>query len=193
MNKLYTLLCVLFLSGCATSEVSQINYYLLDQARHQNVIAESGDTPTHVLADIYLANYLKKSNLPLQLNGHQLYYSTEHVWAEPLSASIGRALIQDLNGTGNNFYLVSSDHPNVKNINRKIVVQFDHFVATDDSTAIISGKYWLQNTDDPKETKERQFNMETSLDEDGFPHAVSKLRSLVARLSKQIEQDIGNQ
>lgn len=184
-------LLLLVLTSCTSSQVSQVNYYLLDQADASDAIPAMEDNKEAVVLDeVKLANYLKKSNLSIQLEEHRLYYSRDHLWAEPLHLAISRTLQKDLNQRSEDYYYISVKHPNSQHINRKLIVQFDHFAATSQSQAVISGKYWMVQEDKPEKTMERAFSISTPLVKDGFPHSVSRLRQLVTELSNEITRNL---
>ena len=194
MKTLVQLFLVIFcLSACTSSEVNQVNYYLLDKATISTYSSNQGKKVPILLSEVRLANYLKKSNLPIQLADHRLYYSREHVWAEPLSLALKRTLLKDLNQNSETNHFVTGEHPNSQNIERKVIVQFDHFIATEQSSVIVTGKYWLVDGSDTIKTKEHTFSMSKTLQEDGFPYAVTQLRELLLAVSNQITLDVSQQ
>jgi len=151
--------------------------------------------PITVLRLLDVADYLRQSSLVMQVNQHELYYSRQDVWAEKLHSSFYKALLQDLNTSGQRYYVASSS-PNAINAVAAITVKLEHFHSTDASTVVSSGRYWL-SANDPQTDKNKDLNQsshsfffESQLKQDGYAHAVAQLRTLVVSLSQQIETDI---
>ena len=180
------LLLALLLGACTSSEIAKVNYYLLDKAGAGIEATSPAQKEKVLVSEVRLANYLKKSNIPIQLANHQLYYSREHLWAEPLPLAIKRTLVNDLNKNSQKNHFITGQHPNSENITRKVIVQFDHFITTDRSKVIASGKYWLVAGNEQTQTMEYSFNMDKTLRLDGYPHAVSQLRHILFSLSEEI-------
>ena len=200
-------LCMAVLNSCTSTPLS-VRYYLLHTPENKvsNTTLEAEPTATKstetktkaVLQSLDVANYLQQSSLVMQVDQHQLYYSRQDVWAEKLQSSFYKALLQDLNATSDRDY-VASYSPSVSKAAVAISVKLEHFHATDSSTVISSGQYWL-SVNDPQTSKtgkskqlatsSHSFFFESQLEQDGYAHAVEKLRALVVGLSKQIEKDI---
>lgn len=190
MIRFSILAIVLFLAACSTSPVQQINYFLLSGAsttETRSQLSSSTKIPVFI-QEIRLAEYLSQSNLAMQLASNQIYYSRQHAWAERLEAGIEKALLQDLNSSPHFHY--STEAPVDASSTLGLIIQFDHFVATDKSNVIASGSYWITGGSKASSTDQIMFNITTTLDRDGYAHAVEKMRFLVTKLSEQIEQDV---
>ena len=187
-------LCMALLSSCTSNPLS-VRYYLLHTPDNNVSHTVDDSKPTVVLQLINVADYLRQSSLVMQLGQHELHYSHQDVWAEKLQASFYNALLRDLNVTGQQNYIASSS-PNVPLAMASIAITLEHFHATDVSTVVSSGQYWLsQNntlTNQGKNvaTTRHSFFFESELKQDGYSHAVKQLRTLITRLAKQIEKDI---
>jgi uncharacterized lipoprotein YmbA len=197
-------LSVALLIGC-TSEPLSVRYYLLHTPENKvpniTLVTQPIKTqpiktkPTVVLQLLNVADYLRQSSLVMQVNQHELHYSRQDVWAEKLQSSFYKALLQDLNAIGQRNYVTSSS-PNATLATTTISIQLEHFHATDTSTVVSSGRYWV-SADEPKTDKSKDlvtsihtFYFESDLKQDGYAHAVEQLRTLVASLSNEIERDI---
>jgi uncharacterized lipoprotein YmbA len=194
MKKLTICLCMALLLGC-TSEPLSVRYFLLHTPGNKvkNTVFET--KPIAVLQLVNVADYLRQPSLVMQVDRHELHYSRQDVWAEKLQASFYKALLQDLNATGQRNYVASSS-PNATHAAVEISIKLEHFHATDTSTVVSSGRYWLSQND-PQASKAKDvttsshsFFFESQLNQDGYAHAVEQLRTLVVSLSKQIEKDI---
>jgi len=192
-------LSVALLIGC-TSEPLSVRYYLLhtpeNKVPNTTLVTQPIKTkPTVVLQLLNVADYLRQSSLVMQVNQHELHYSRQDVWAEKLQSSFYKALLQDLNAIGQHNYVPTSS-PNAAHATATISIQLEHFHATDASTVVSSGRYWV-SADDPRTGKNKDlftsihsFFFESDLTQDGYAHAVEQLRKLNVNLSKQIEKDI---
>lgn len=194
MKILTIFLCMTFLSSC-TSEPLSVRYYLLHTA--ENKVAKTNDKKeaTIVLQLLNVAEYLRQPSLVMQVNQHELHYAQQDVWAEKLQTSFHAALLQDLNNIGKRNY-VTSTSPEAINAGMAIIVMLEHFHATDESTVISSGHYWLsaqslqKNRNENLSNSSHAFYFESELKQDGYAHAVKQLRTLVDNLANQIEKDI---
>lgn len=187
-------LCITLLFGC-TSEPLSVRYYLLHTPANKVVNKDNKAKPVVAVQLPIIAEYLRQPSLVMQVDQHQLHYSHQDVWAEKLQSSFFKALLQDLNTTGKRNY-VSSSSPEAISAVTTISIKLEHFHATDASTVVSSGWYWLSKNEmqHPKNTdlenSSHGFYFESDLEQDGFAHAVIKLRTLIGDLAKQIEKDI---
>jgi uncharacterized lipoprotein YmbA len=184
----------LLLVSC-TSEPLDVRYYLLHTPSQPiKTTADQANLPIVLVQKIKLADYLRQSSMSMQIGQHEMYYSRQDVWAETLQSSFQKALLQDLNISTQHLY-THNFTPNTAQTMANIELKLEHFHATDDSTVITSGQYWITPTTS-KNTQNvsansivQNFYFELTLEEDGYPHAVKQLRKLVTMLSKQINQD----
>ena len=183
-----------FLSSC-TSEPLSVRYYLLHTPENKVTNTIDNAKPIVILRLLDVADYLRQPSLVMQVDQFELHYSHQDVWAEKLQSSFFKALLQDLNISGNTNYVASSS-PEAINAVTTINVKLEHFHATDASTVVSSGQYWL-SAHDRKNDKNKDlpnsshsFYFKSELKQDGYAQAVKQLRALMASLAKQIEKDI---
>jgi hypothetical protein len=199
MKIMTVFLCMVLLTSC-TSEPLSVRYYLLhtpeNNAPNITLVTQPIKAkPIVVLQLLNVADYLRQSSLVMQVNQHELHYSRQNVWAEKLQSSFYKALLQDLNATGQRVYVPPSS-PNTTRATATISIQLEHFHATGASTVVNSGRYSLSvldpETDKSKDrvTSSHTFFFESDLKQDGYAHAVEQLRTLIVSLSKKIEKDI---
>lgn len=178
-----------------TSEPLNVRYYLLHTPQPKVDIKSDVAKPIVVVQSLKIADYLGQSNLVLQVGEYELHYSRQDVWAEELQSSFYNALLQDLNSHGQRNYVASSS-PEAITATTSINIKLEHFHATDASTVVSSGRYWLSGNElktgknKVLATSSHSFYLESELKQDGYSHAVEKLRTLVDNLAKQIEKDI---
>jgi len=194
MKILAICLCMALLVGC-TSKPLSVRYYLLHTPENNLPNTADKTKPTAVLQLLNVADYLRQTNLVMQIDQHELYYSRQDVWAEKLESSFYKALLQDLNTSGHQNYVASSA-PEAIDATTSISIQLAHFHATDKSTVVSSGRYWLSGSNQQIEqnknltSSSHVFFFESQLKQDGYAHAVEQLRTLVTSLATQIEKDI---
>lgn len=192
MIKHVVLFVFVFLVGCSSGPVEQVSYYLLSGAQLKKAsIGKPEQLKPILIEEIRLADYLKQSNLAIQLNSNQIFYSRQHAWAERLQVGLERALLEDLNSQSSVYSFHSQKSPLQVPIVARLVIQFDHFVATDDSKVIATGSYWVASTAEVKKYTKSSFQFEAELRQDGFAHSIEQLRALVSKLSQQINQQLG--
>ncbi|MEP4892237.1 MAG: ABC-type transport auxiliary lipoprotein family protein [Aliiglaciecola sp.] len=191
----YVVGIVLMLAGCATETNSNVQYYLLDSSTSMSMPSDLSQRPkTVVVQSIELADYLKQAGLSMQLDEHQVYYSKQHFWAQPLQASIQNSLINDLNKHSNTALFSSSDEVNSASQGINLRVKINHFSPTFKSKVVLAGQYWIYNQQSQTElsTSMYHFKFELPLAKNGYGHAVGKLRDLLENLSEDIVENMDN-
>jgi uncharacterized lipoprotein YmbA len=187
MKKLLVILFGVLLQAC-TSAPENVNYYLLHTAAEGKLAHKSAPVVKIVLAKIILADYLRQNSLVLQVNNNQLYYSALHIWAENLEAGISKALLTDLNQQDSHYQYVRYTAPSSESASHELIIEMEHFLATNDSTVIGSGNYWLLDKASGKQVLSDKFYLQGELTKDGYAHAVEELRTLLSALSKNINE-----
>ncbi|WJG08064.1 ABC-type transport auxiliary lipoprotein family protein [Aliiglaciecola sp. LCG003] len=192
MNKLLLCSIIMLLAACSSSPVQNINYYLLSDT--SALAAENRRDPAKpivVLKQVRLSGYLDRANLAMQLKDHQLYYSKQDFWAEPLQLGIQKALLADMSSAASPIELVSAASPLARQSHSQLSIQIDHFISTYQSQVLISGQYWLQTTaqeEQQSRVEVRAFKFVAELHQDGYAHSVSQLRALVTQMSQQVSE-----
>ncbi|MFT6284295.1 MAG: putative lipoprotein YmbA [Arenicella sp.] len=194
MKIMITLLSLVLLASC-TSKPLMVKYYLLHTPDNKILNTRVQTKPIVILQMVDVAEYLNQSGLVMQIDKYELYYSRQDVWAEKLQSAFYKALLKDLNAAGLRTYVVYNS-PSAVFASSSIKVELAHFHATDTSNVVSSGRYWL-SLNNPQTAENEQpftsshaFFFESELKQDGYAHAVEKLRTLINNLAKQIEKDI---
>lgn len=187
----YILLSLLItgLSACSSKPVD-MNYYLLSPAQAVMPNSQANKTQQVKVNRIVLADYLKQSSIVMQINDNQMYFSRQNLWAESLENAISNALLSELNQSSTtqfNSHQISDN----KTISAVLTLHIEHFHATDKSTVLSSGRYWLFEPNS-QQTIEKPFYFSLPLEHDGFPHAISQQRLLLNLLAKDIRQQLDN-
>lgn len=181
-----TVLSSLVLLGCNSQPTPTSHYYMLNQ--QLDIESLTGVSPIKKI-QLNLPEYLKQPNLILQLSEHELSYAYYHMWAENLDEAIAKSLQLDFKA------LAKTDETNSKNAQShktraSLVLNIDHFYATIDSKVVLAGSYTLVNTQQTSALSPLySFSFNTSIDANGYPNSVTKMRSLVQRLAHDVYQN----
>jgi len=185
------ILSMFLLAACSSNNTSRTQYYLLNSPTSVNTSVTDTDNSQNISITLTeLPDYLKQPSLVLQLSSHQLHYSHFHMWAEPLQSSFTQALAQDLNTIASRYYFIAPPTASEINADINLVVSITAFHVTYESQAILVGNYWLQGKDIKKQVKGNNFKLFVQLDNDGYPHAVEKMRSAVTQLANEITSSL---
>ena len=173
---------VTLLTGCSSPPV-ELKHYLLDQKLdvYKNTRVQ-GDIRVE-LQRIKLARYLQQSQLAILQQDNQLYFASQHVWAEELHHGISRALVNDIN-LDKEIHIFTPSEPGNHQSQYQLELQIDHLVATDDAKVILAGKLWL--LDGKKVKASTPFYFHSELQGDGFSQAVTQQRQLLSQLAQKI-------
>jgi len=188
----FLIICIGILLQACTSPAQKINYYLLHTASTDSVNIIPPNHPKIMLGKIQLADYLRQDSLVLQINKHELFYSRKDIWAEDLQTSISKALLFDLNQHSSDYHYVNHSVARHSSTRYELVLEVEHFLATDKSQVVAAGKYWLLNQESGEQLLLNTFYLQQVLEKDGYLHAVEQLRTLVFALSREISRDIAS-
>lgn len=183
-------LSVINLAGCSGSP-AKTSHYVLEPTQALEITNQPTlDHPLVIIKPIYLADFLKQTGLIMQVNQHQLQPARSHLWAESLDEGIKKSLLHDLK-LANLDYTVSGDYQWLAGQARyEVQINIDQFHATHHSSVVMSGSYWIISTQTKKVLLNRDFSYQGELKEDGYEHAVSRLRDLIRQLSLQIGESL---
>ena len=137
-----------------------------------------------------LPEYLAQPSLVLQLSDHQLHYSHFHIWAEPLKLGLAQALSHDLNSNDSNVNFIVNTELRA-DLKADIIIKISAFQATHQAQVILSGSYTINREKvSPQSDIINNFNLVVDLKENGYPHAVEKMRQVTLLLAKDISANI---
>lgn len=178
MRVLVWLLGALWLSGCSTTTLEPPKYYVLSGAPTA-ALPSAEATRLVTLDSIVLADYLESSNIVLQVSDHELFFSTNHLWAEPLKVGIEKALSKQVALTS-----VTESAA----VHLDVVVDYFHII--DQDSVILAGSYTLQEAGKPLSMQ--RFSLSEPLQNSGYHYAVSVMSTLVGRLGQTISQQVSD-
>ena len=172
--RLLLLICLGLMVGCSSSTLQPPKYYVLNGTPTYVMPAEAEQSHALInIRSVVLSDYLKSSNIVLQVSDHELFFSSNNLWAEPLQVGITKVLESDL--------------PRVVEAEKsyQLDLQIDYFHIIDQDAVILAGSYTLEESRSGRLSKQR-FVLRESLDDSGYEYAVSKMSSVLRKLSVDI-------
>ncbi|MFT6267969.1 MAG: putative lipoprotein YmbA [Alphaproteobacteria bacterium] len=186
LRILITLFLTAGLLGCVTSTTPTETFnYILDNdpVGSQNTLATASIIAKKAgikVLPVQVPDYLNQPNLILKLSNHQIKIANYHFWAEDLSQSIQRVLINELNNAHNDLSYtqrcVGCD---------ELAITIDHFYPTEQGDVVLSGTY--ENVLKDGSRSQTRFSLTKKLEKGGFDEAVSAMRALLGELAQQIK------
>jgi len=177
MKTLLLLISIVALAGCSSPTLQPPKYYVLSGMPNFSASEVVHQIPIEVRS-VVLSDYLQSSNIVLQISDHELFFSANHLWAEPLQIGIEKLLANHLSS--------SSD---LQMTPLKLDVQVDYFHIVDLDAVILSGRYGVDGEDGESLITER-FSLRQPLKNSGYEYAVSVMSSILKELSIQIEESV---
>lgn len=186
MKQLLITCCILMLVGCASSP-SSLNYYLLDSGSSAitGSVQSHESRPLVLIESVSLSAFLSQSSLLVQLEDHEMHYAMQHVWAEPLSDAIPKALLKDLRRRSDDFNFERGSTEWFGKEAYSVRIQIDQFHPNAEQQVVLSGRYWVTKTGSD-DVVAHDFSLINGLTEDGYGHAVVKMRRLIGLLSESL-------
>ncbi len=183
---LLVLLAVL-VSGCASKGAAvEDRYYSLVLAGGASVQSAADPTqPQLVIGPIQLPSYLQGRALSMQKGANRIESAHHHFWAEPLDEAIEKVLVGEI---GARVEGISVEHDAGRwtaEPTCRIRIEFDALHPTDRATTETRGRFWLIST---TQSNRVEFDISKRLTDDGYGHAVDKLRESLEALSLSIAQ-----
>lgn len=195
--KRLILVCIAWLSLAACSSTpSNLNYYLLDSGMGSGTIMDTPhgvaeDRPLVLLSEVTLTEFLRQSNLLVQLEDHEMHYAMNHIWAEPLRDAIPNVVLKDLRVASSDYYFERGGSEWFGKEAYRINIQIDQFHPNAQQQVVLSGRYWIRNIETDT-TVARDFALTETLTQDGYGHAVVKMRRVMSVLSDHILRHISS-
>jgi hypothetical protein len=192
MNKLILVTSLFMLVSCSSTSKPSHYYSLNLNTGNSIVTPKINSNKTKILiAPIRLAPFLKQQGLVMQRGKHEIIIANYHKWAEPLQQSIEKLLQRDLNNLSKEDYFERetaqwSGSPSATIMLR---IEIDKFHATDKSTVVVAGRYYINNNDAAEQII-KEFNISKNLTEDGYLHSIEVLESSVKDLAKDIVNEL---
>jgi len=187
----FVVVVLLSLVACAAKSVEEHYYSLVLAADQANVPAKDDNTEAHlIVGPVQLPAYLNNQGMSIAVGANQIRTANHHFWAEPLKEAISKVLVLDISRLLDNVVVERDAGRWTDEGYCRLRLEFDRFHATDESSVISSGRYWVSSAE---ASVSREFHMTRSLAADGYGHAVETLRqslgTLAAKIAATVESD----
>jgi uncharacterized lipoprotein YmbA len=178
------LLATIGLWGCSSGP-NTIQYYVLEDI-HVPAVKKYQNPSLIVLHPPLLSAYLDQSSLVMQLSDHQLYYASQHIWAQSLRDSLASIMLSDLNAMGQSYEVISAHDPRAANAEYQLKINIEHLLPNQDEGVILSGQYWISAYSSENVIARDTFGHSVPLNEDGFANAVAQMRQAVRLFTQSL-------
>jgi len=187
----FVVVVLLSLVACASKPVEEHYYSLVLAADQANVPAKDDNAGARLtVGPVHLPAYLNNRGLSIAVGANQIRTANHHFWAEPLEEAISKVLVLDISRLLDNVVVERDAGRWTDEGDCRLRLEFDRFHATDESSVISSGRYWVSSVE---ASVSREFHMTRSLSADGYGHAVETLRqslgTLAAKIAATVESD----
>lgn len=183
------LLCSTLVACVSNTSAPQSYYYILDapsNVQENKVTTLTGDIVQKRIkvVPVRVPDYLHQPNLVLKLSNHQIKIANYHFWAEDLTQSIQRVLINELNvNSAVNYTQQCIDCD-------ALAITIDHFYPNEQGQVLLVGSYELiSHTSNSLLT---QFSFNIRLQAGGYDEGVAAMRALLSHLATEIKQTPSN-
>ena len=183
------LLALLGLAACASNPVEDHYYSLVLAADDSTAPDMAVANAMLIVGPIQLPEYLNKRGLTIQVDSNQVQTANHHFWAEPLDEAISKVLVRDIASRNNNLGVERDAGRWTGGGTCRLRIEFDKFHATNRSSVVSSGRYWVSSSDS---TVKQEFDVTQRLSADGYGPAVAALRDSLDDLATQINETINN-
>ena len=133
-----------------------------------------------------MAAYLRQSGIAMQTSGSQLQISKQHLWAENLELSVPKYLATAMQSQSTNYQVYVRNLDYVPSARFSLRVHIDNLQATDQGEVVSSGRYQLIENEDTNQSIAVDFYFERDLQEDGYSHAIAKIRELLNDIAADV-------
>jgi uncharacterized lipoprotein YmbA len=182
--------CVLLVS-CASNSPVDLHYYLLDSSINASATKQelNENSPLVIIENIKISEYLQQSSLSMVTAQHQIHHAANHLWAEPLSDAIVKALLSDLRGISDNHRFEEIANRWQGKARYQIAIQIDRFHPITQQNVILAGRFWITDLIEDK-TQANDFYFSKQLSEPGYAYSVEQQRQLITELAQNIIDSI---
>ena len=181
----------LFLCTACAAAPKQVQHYVLEttaktsaKTSAKTAALDKVSAALVVVGPVDLAEYLDQPSLVMQQGRHTFHVAQYHVWAEDLSRALTRALAHDLDQHATPYRFEDRADQHGATAVRQIRLRIDRFHPTDQNQVVLAGQYWIYHKN--QLLVRRSFALQGDLQENGYPHAVDRMRQIVRQLADQL-------
>jgi uncharacterized lipoprotein YmbA len=189
-------MCSSLPAGCSSKGASRNEYLLSGVARAPTDIsileAEVAQSPEPAISvgPVDLPSYLRRSEIVTRIDGSQVRASQNHVWAEELARSVGRAVMSNL------MVLIPTTQVSLfpslaaSTADYRVAIHVQEFAAALDGTAVLDAVWRLTKADVSDVVVGRRTRIDRSVDGKGHSAVVAAMNAMLADLSVEIAEEI---
>jgi len=183
--KLLTLSLFIVLCHACTSTSEQIKYYRLTP----DTVVTNSETNKQltrvVISPVHVAKVLQQDGIVNHLGKNEINIAHFHRWANSLDEAIAMALVKNINSRTHQYYFEKFNAQINQHANYILSLTIEKFDIRDDASVNISGNYLLLDKNKIA-IVEQSFDIKQPLIEDGYSHAVEKLKQTLEQLAEKI-------
>lgn len=177
------------LAGCAGSPTPTARYTLPVSQLEAPRQYEGQAPEVVVLEPIRMASYLNSEGIVMQLSDIEVQQARNHLWAERLSRQLERSLQQRLDTALPNTRVLADVPASEERQALRVRVELDRFQGHFDGKAVVSGVWRVRNSNGRTVASEA-FNVEETLETDGYPALVRSLAQAWAQVGARLAEDL---
>jgi len=170
--------------GCSSTG-EQIKYYRLTP----NILAENNERDAHVsrviISPVHIAKILQQEGIVSQTGENEVNIAQYHRWANPLDEAIAITLVKIINNKTQQYHIEKFAAQINQHASYILVLSIEKFDIRNDASVNISGGYSVLDRNRTS-IVEQSFNIKQALTENGYPHAVEKLKQTLVKLAEKI-------
>lgn len=180
-------LCIILCHACASTG-EPVKYYSLTLDTKPAV--QVTDTPVRdvIIEPVHLAKLLRQEGIVTQIGKNEVTVAHFHRWAAPLGGEIARVLVNDLNSKTHKVHFARLRSGINQHANFTLRLSIEKFNIRNNATVNIGGHYWLLDKNATL-INEKTFDIKQPLTENGYSHAVEKLKQALDQLASNILAD----
>ncbi|MGI9290308.1 MAG: PqiC family protein [Gammaproteobacteria bacterium] len=190
IKQFVVITCLVLLIGCAGNKPApESHIYLL---RADNQLPDGVQTaPVDVgIGRVVLANYLGQSGIVLQTGPDEIRAARQHLWAEPLEASL-RLYMRDAVSVELG-YPVSGDSARRTNWDYRIDMVFDQLHGSLEGQVVIDASWVVLDGSSGKQLLQQRFRRSVKQSTDGYDALVTAQKDLLNDLAAAVATSFSN-
>ncbi|HED33908.1 MAG TPA: membrane integrity-associated transporter subunit PqiC [Gammaproteobacteria bacterium] len=175
---------VVLCHACASSG-EQVRYYRLTP----DTLIENNKYDNHVtrviISPVHISKILQQEGIVTQTGKNEVNIALYHRWANPLDEAIAIALLKNINNRTDQYHIEKFTTQINQRASYILYISIEKFDIRDDASVNISGSYSVLDRGNTS-IVEQSFNIKKTLIENGYSHAVEKLKQTLVLLAEKI-------
>ena len=187
--KLFRMIPLLALAGCAGSPPPETEHYLL---RSDAGIAANGELIEIGVGSVHVASYIDRSGIVVETAGGTMRPANNHQWAEPLREGLRTFLADEISGfLGQPVRPGNLGDTKWREYTQAVVdIEIHELHGTLDGTATLSARWAVVDPAARNVLTEHSFARQEALRADGYRALVDAEKRLLSDLAEAIAQSL---